>query len=373
MGNFDKRENNKNFFKVFAIYFVVLVLFVAVRICSNFGVFDAIKDEIAIDLVSTTIIQVFILLLVPFCLYLILFKKKPKNIIKDFGYKKLSAKAILICFGIGVLAYILNIFVSSTFAFILNTIGFNPQYVSGGASYDTFPKFLIGVFSVAILPAICEEFTHRGLLLGVGSKIIGYKKAIVLSSIMFGLMHLNIQQFFYATILGLLMGFVFAVTKSIFPAMIIHFCNNFINVFVSYAESAKIFKFSLSNFLETIASNNVFLFFIIATTVAFLCIFALILLLKKLYMETGFKDYKKKFENIASQLKSDASVTDSDVAYTFENIVAPNLKTPNGLFELMIGEHENFDSIQVKSKIPMIVCFVLGILITVFTFIWGVV
>ena len=165
-------------------------------------------------------------------MYMLILKKKPKEVFSEFGYKKISAKTVLICFGIGLLAFIINIFISNFFATILRYLGYNPQYSSsGGYSYDTIPKFLFGVLSVAILPAMCEEFVHRGMILGGTSKAIGYKKAIILSSVLFGLMHLNISQVFYATILGLLMGLVATMTRSIWPAVILHFTNNFVNVF----------------------------------------------------------------------------------------------------------------------------------------------
>lgn len=369
----EKIEKNKNFFKIFLIYFVVLALFVAVRIASAFGLFDKLGNDIAIDLVSTAIIQILILFLVPFSLYLLLFKKKPKDIKKDFAFNKLSWKAILICFGIGVLAYILNIFISTTFSYILSIIGYNPQYSSSGYSYDTFPKFLIGVLSVAILPAICEEFAHRGLLLNGSAKSIGYKKAIILSSVMFGLMHLNVQQFFYATILGALMGLVVSMTKSIYPAMIIHFCNNFINVFSSYAESSKLFSFSISDIISSVANGNILLFFLLAAFVAFLCILGLIALIKKLFMETRGKEYAKQFDKIKAELKTDETITDSDVAYTFKNIVVPNMKTSNDAVEILVGDNKQYEAVEFKSKIPVICCIVLGALITIATFIWGVV
>lgn len=179
-------EKNKkiDFLKIFIIYFVVLLLFVGVRIASNLGIFGGITNEYALDAVSTTIIQIGILFLVPFVMYLVLFKKKPMQLASDFGYKKLSGKAILICFGIGVLAFIANIFISNFFAIILQNIGYNPQSSGvSGEGYNTFPKFLFGVFFVAVLPALFEEFVHRGLVLRGASKFVGYKKAILISSI----------------------------------------------------------------------------------------------------------------------------------------------------------------------------------------------
>ena len=370
------RKNSKQFFKIFVIYFVILIAFVGVRIASNFGLFDFIENEIILDLISTGIIQIGILFLLPLVLYLSFFKKKPKQVFQDFGYKKLGFKAILICFGIGILAYVLNVFVSNFFAIVLNYIGYNPQYSSaGGTGYDTLPKFLFGILSVAILPAICEEFVHRGLILRGTSSVIGYKKAILLSSLLFGLMHLNISQFFYATVLGLLMGLVATMTRSIWPATIIHFCNNFINVFLSYAESSNLFNFSITSVLNDLANQSTILFFIVSITIVGFVVFGILYLIKKLFMITGANEYNKMFENLESKIRSTDgnNMSDEEVVSTFHSYVFPNLISPSNIYDLYINDNKHYGNLEFKYKIPLISCLVLGGLITMFTFIWGVV
>ena len=371
----DNKVKSQKFFKIFIIYFVVLFAFVFVRIASNFGVFSGIGNEIVSDLVSTLLIQVVILLAIPFLLYKILFKKSTKQISQDFGFKKLSAKAILICFGIGALAFVLNLFVSNFFSNLLHSIGYNPQGTGSGSGYNTFPKFLYGVFSVAILPAICEEFLHRGLVLRGASDVVGFKKAIVISSVLFGLMHLNIQQFFYATILGLLMGLVATMTRSIWPAIIMHFCNNFINVFLSYAETSNLFGFSIDSAINTLAGQSVLMYFIVSALIIFLVVTGIVALLRKLFMETGAKKYNKMFEEVEAQIRAigGENMTDKDVVFAFERFVMPNLKSPNNVFDLYIADNKHYRDLNLKYKIPLISCFVLAIAITVFTFIWGVI
>ncbi|HAJ77507.1 MAG TPA: hypothetical protein DCO89_00365 [Clostridiales bacterium] len=365
----------KKFTKIFVIYFLVLAAFVFVRIASNFGLFN-LGNEIVSDFFSTTLIQIVILFSLPFVLYIVMLKTKPKQMFKEFGYKKLTAKAILICFGLGILAYILNIFVSNFFAIILNYAGYNPQYTSGGGSaYDTVPKFLYGVLSVAILPAFCEEFLHRGLVLRGTSNIIGYKKAILLSSVLFGLMHLNISQFFYATILGILMGFVATMTRSIWPAIIIHFCNNFINVFVSFSESTHLVGFSFTAFLNSIASYSVFLFFLLSICIITVVLIGIVALIKKLFILTGAEGYNQKFADIESKIRgtSENTMTDEEVVSAFQRFVLPNMKTPNNIFDFYINDDRHYGNLKLKYKISLISCFVLASLVTIFTFIWGVI
>ena len=371
----EDRTNDKNFLKIFIIYFVILLAFVFVRIASSMGLFDAIKDEIALDAISTGIIQIGVLFIIPFSLYMLFLKKKPKDVFSDFGYKKISAKTVLICFGIGILAFILNIFISNFFAIILRYLGYNPQYSSGGGDgYNTFPKFLFGVLSVAILPAMCEEFVHRGMILGGTSRIIGYKKAIVLSSVLFGLMHLNISQFFYAAILGLLMGLVATMTRSIWPAVILHFTNNFINVFISYSETVNLTPFSLTSFFDSLANFNIIIFFVIVLIIIALALYGVFVLLKKLFATTGYKNYNEMFESIEKEIRaSHENVTDQEVILAFQNYVFPNMKTPQNIYDLYIADDKKYKKVNFKYKIPLICSFVLGILITLYTFIWGVI
>ena len=111
----ENKEKSSKFLKISIIYFTIVIAFVLVRALSSLGVFNGIKSDITADLVSTLIIQVGIMFLIPFCLYLAFFKKKPKQLFKDFGYKKISAKAVLICFGIGILAFVVNCYVNIFF------------------------------------------------------------------------------------------------------------------------------------------------------------------------------------------------------------------------------------------------------------------
>ncbi len=369
-----EKEKNSKFLKIFIIYFAILFTFVLVRIASNLGVFNGIENEIVLDLVSTSIIQIGILFLLPFSMYILMFKKKPKQVFDDFGYKKLNWQAILICFGIGALAFVLNLFISNFFSIILSYIGYNPTYTSTSEGYNTFGKFLFNVISVAIMPALFEEFVHRGLILRGTSNLIGYKKAIILSSILFGLMHLNISQFFYATILGLLMGLVATMTRSIWPAVIIHFCNNFVNVFISYSETTGLTGFSLSGMLNTIANQSVILFIIFVVVVIVLALIGVFALLRKLFLQTGFNSYNDMFENIEKSLReNNQNMTDVEVVSAFERYIFPNMKSPQNVFDLYINDSKNYGDLKFKYKIPLISCFVLATLITVFTFVWGVV
>ena len=88
---------------------------------------------------------------------------------------------------------------------------------------------ILQFITIALVPAFCEEFLFRGVVL---STLMPYGKstAIVVSSICFGLMHGNLYQFLYTTAAGLILGTVYVLTDSIWPSTIIHMINNAMSV-----------------------------------------------------------------------------------------------------------------------------------------------
>lgn len=129
---------------------------------------------------------------------------------------------VLIGFGVVALSNIGN----SIFASIFSLIGITP------AGYDVdLPSGFFGVIltflSGAFFPALVEEFAMRGVVLGVVKKHYGNGTAIIISSILFSLMHGNLEQIPFTFLLGLYLGYITVYTGSVFPAVILHFANNF--------------------------------------------------------------------------------------------------------------------------------------------------
>ncbi len=83
---------------------------------------------------------------------------------------------------------------------------------------------LISVF--ALTPAICEELAFRGFILSGLARGGRLAIAIVISSVMFGIIHMIPQQVFNASLVGLLIGLLAVHSRSLFPAILFHFCTN---------------------------------------------------------------------------------------------------------------------------------------------------
>lgn len=85
--------------------------------------------------------------------------------------------------------------------------------------------YWINLFFVAILPAFSEEFIFRGIFFH-SYREAGILKGAVFSGILFGLIHLNLNQFSYAFVMGIIFAFLIEATGSIFAPIIFHFIIN---------------------------------------------------------------------------------------------------------------------------------------------------
>ena len=90
-------------------------------------------------------------------------------------------------------------------------------------------RIALMVFTTAVVPAFVEEFLFRGMVLG---NLLPYGRttAIFGSALLFGIMHQNVGQFFYATAAGVVLGWIYVRTRSVWPGVLVHFCNNFYSV-----------------------------------------------------------------------------------------------------------------------------------------------
>lgn len=90
----------------------------------------------------------------------------------------------------------------------------------------------LAIFSTALLPAIFEEFAFRGVMLSAFRKY-GDVFAIVTSSLVFGLVHMDISTSVFAIGAGLIMGYAFVRTGNLAVSIVIHFLNNSVAVILN--------------------------------------------------------------------------------------------------------------------------------------------
>lgn len=83
------------------------------------------------------------------------------------------------------------------------------------------------IITAVIMAPIFEEIIFRGIMLkGMTNNGVEPWKAIIISSVLFGLIHANPWQFVGATLLGCVLGLVYYKTKSLLLPMLLHGFNN---------------------------------------------------------------------------------------------------------------------------------------------------
>ena len=88
-------------------------------------------------------------------------------------------------------------------------------------------SFLINIFVIAITPAICEELFFRGVLQRILIKWSNNNFAgILFSSVIFGILHLQIENFLAIVFASVLFGYLYNIKRNIIYCMLIHFCFN---------------------------------------------------------------------------------------------------------------------------------------------------
>lgn len=93
------------------------------------------------------------------------------------------------------------------------------------------------LFTTSIAAPIIEEIFFRGVIFRGLLKNYSPKTAIIVSAIIFGVIHGNIHQFITASILGMFLAYVYYKTDSIYLAIFIHFINNSLANFLIWGSS----------------------------------------------------------------------------------------------------------------------------------------
>lgn len=89
---------------------------------------------------------------------------------------------------------------------------------------------IAGFITVCILAPVLEEILFRGILLrGMLHQGVNPLIAIILSSFLFGLAHMNPWQFLGAGMLGAIFAFIYYRTKSLWMCIFLHSLNNTIS------------------------------------------------------------------------------------------------------------------------------------------------
>lgn len=103
-------------------------------------------------------------------------------------------------------------------------------------SESVFP-FIVGVLIVGVITGISEELLFRGFLFRhLLSHLRSPVKAIIISSIVFALLHFNYVQVIPLFVFGLVLAHMYYITGKLWPSMLMHILNNSLNLYWIYTD-----------------------------------------------------------------------------------------------------------------------------------------
>ena len=175
------------------------------------------------------ILSCFIFVISIYLPYLLLKSYIPKEERKnaDEADRKINKESIIQCIkyiivGIPIISIIQMI---CSFAIEKMGVGVDVTETLGVFNYSGVLSTILIFLQVAILPAIFEELFVRKGIIGV-TKRKGTIFAVVVSSLIFATIHMNVSQFIFAFLVGILFGIIRIKTNKMYPTMILHFINN---------------------------------------------------------------------------------------------------------------------------------------------------
>ncbi len=344
--------------------------------------------------------QIGILFLLPTLLFKTLNGWKMKETFDFFSYKKTSWKVILLAIGLGAVVFFLNVYVSTFFNSIIQFLGYKPASSAGGGLPATPWALILDLIATAVLPAICEETLHRGMLLK-GNSSYGMRNSILISGVLFGLLHLNVEQFFYATLIGWFLGYLCWGSNSIYPCMIVHFMNNGLSVLLSFAKQKGWAIGNLFTNIVVFMTQNQFwgiLLFVLVLVLLVLLAYEGTKLIFKCSFDYHFGNRQRQLANMAiresffKQVEGVRNNTESqeNLFKTGDKVVYVDLKEFVNYIEKSIGDSlkkneksgenpekmqknaKKIENIELKTKILVFGSIFLGAIVTAMTYLWGV-
>ncbi|QAA32093.1 CPBP family intramembrane glutamic endopeptidase [Clostridium manihotivorum] len=218
----DTKFNKNALVAVKSIFFTLAALIVLEVLLSSL-------KRVGVDILPDSLLGNVLLEAVIFIVQFIIVKKySEKSFFKTIGFKKEKNSGKKIWSGV-----VMGLF-GSIFMFVAGCVIKLYFYDGIGFSFYSWNIVLVFVLSLFVRAAfagVCEEVFFRGVLLNYFSRYKGKMFGLVVSSIVFMIFHCtryqSISQLLAVLTGGILLGYVYIVTKSLYMSVGIHIATDF--------------------------------------------------------------------------------------------------------------------------------------------------
>lgn len=204
------------------------------------------KTEFELDMIPNILISEAMLIVPTF--FMLLFSKEKVTEVLSIRKIKWSTFFGVIAFTIASSPLVTSVNLISQL-FVENTVTEN------SAKFLSLHPLLL-IFFVGVLAPVCEEVVFRGAIFGGMKKEGNVFKAVMASGLLFGLLHMNINQASYAFVIGILLGFLVEATGSIFSSILFHVLVNATNAIMMIISDSVISDEMMANADEMVTTST---------------------------------------------------------------------------------------------------------------------
>ncbi len=148
---------------------------------------------------------------------------------------------------------------------------------TGGLMNDLFSSVspIVAFLVVAVMPAICEEVLHRGLILTTMKSIKKDWLIVLVMGLIFGVFHADPVRFLGTAILGASLTYLMLKTKNFLLPILFHMLNNSVSLLVTFATADAGASVSSDAVKDSLASGtSVAVYLILASAAPLILFFA---------------------------------------------------------------------------------------------------
>lgn len=222
------RQDRKYFSGIGMMFFWGTILVIAIQGAAIFLVRWLRPEWLEDSTISLLVTSLPLYLLALPLMILLITRVKPRTVIRQ---NRMSAGQMAVAFLMSyAMLYVSNLLGNFITVLIGLIKGSGVGNVLVDAVFGTNPWVVF--FLMVLCAPVFEEFIFRKLLI---DRAVAYGEgvAVVLSGVMFGLFHGNLNQFAYAFLLGIFFGFIYVKTGKIRYTVILHMVINFMGSVVS--------------------------------------------------------------------------------------------------------------------------------------------
>lgn len=196
----------------------------------------------------------FFVMAIPIFIFYVIKLKSKKNSF-SFSFKNFTLPNLFVAFGMMAGMILVSEFLVSLIP--ISGSFFGPIYESFSKQMENISSSTVSmIITTVIFAPILEEILFRGIILkGMLNQGTNPTKAIVISALVFGAIHGYPWQAVGATLLGLVLGWVYCKTNSLVIPILLHAFNNGMASFI-------ITKYDTESFADTFQVSELILFLV---------------------------------------------------------------------------------------------------------------